>query len=122
MKKSLIIIAAALAMASAAQAQQTAYKPPVEAPAEGKHCDLPAGELPIPVINYDAKGRTMRCVATAPVRDTMMVGNGGGTWRYVIESESVRLEQKLDQLNATNVQILQKLTEIQVQQQASARK
>ena len=121
MKKSLII-AAALAMASAAQAQQTAYKPPVEAPAEGKHCDLPAGELPIPVINYDAKGRTMRCVAAAPVRDTMMVGNGGGTWRYVIESESVRLEQKLDQLNATNVQILQKLTEIQVQQQASARK
>lgn len=121
MKKSLII-AAALAMASAAQAQQTAYKPPVEAPTEGRHCDLPAGELPIPVINYDAKGRTMRCVATAPVRDTMMVGNGGGTWRYVIESESVRLEQKLDQLNATNVQILQKLTEIQVQQQASARK
>ncbi|VWB98713.1 hypothetical protein BLA13014_04619 [Burkholderia aenigmatica] len=101
MKKSLII-AAALAMASAAQAQQTAYKPPVEAPAEGKHCDLPAGELPIPVINYDAKGRTMRCVAAAPVRDTMMVGNGGGTWRYVIESESVRLEQKLDGVVSEN--------------------
>lgn len=117
-----MIITAALAMASAAHAQDNAFKPPVEAPAEGKHCDLPAGELPIPVINYDAKGRTLRCVAAAPVRDSMMVGNGGGTWRYVMESESVRLEQKLDQLNATNVQILQKLTEIQVQQQASARK
>jgi hypothetical protein len=75
------------------------------------------------VINYDDKGRTMRCFASAPVHDTMMVGNGGGKWRYVMESESVRLEQKLDQLNATNVQILQKLTEIQVQQQqASTRK
>lgn len=120
--KKLLIVAATLAMASATQAQQLAYKPPVEAPVEGTHCDLPAGQLPIPMINYDAKGRTMRCVAPAPVRDSLMVTNSGGTWRYVAESESVRLEQKLDQLNATNVQILQKLTEIQVQQQTSARK
>ena len=121
--KKLLIIAATLAMASATQAQQLAYyKPPVEAPVEGTHCDLPAGQLPIPMINYDAKGHTMRCVAPAPVRDSLMVTNSGGPWRYVAESEGVRLEQKLDQLNATNLQILQKLTEIQVQQQASARK
>lgn len=120
--KKILIIAAALAVVTAAQAQENAHKPPVETPVEGKHCDLPAGELPIPVINYDAKGRTMRCVAAAPVRDALLVGNGGGTWRYVMESESVRIEQKLDQLNVTNVQILQKLTEIQMQQQASARK
>lgn len=113
--KKVLIVAAAVAMASAAHAQ-VVFKPTyVEAPVQGTSCELPSG-LVLPFLNYDASGRQMQCI-----------GNAMGekpTWRYVAESDSERIGRKLDQLNATNVAILTKLSElIAVQvQQAGAQK
>ncbi|CAN7780014.1 hypothetical protein LJR296_007936 [Cupriavidus necator] len=110
--KKVLFVAAAIAMTSAAQAQ-VVFKPTVEAPVQGTHCELPSG-LVLPLLNYDANGHQMQCL-----------GNAMGekpTWRYVAEGDSERIGRKLDQLNATNMAILTKLSELIIVQQASAHK
>lgn len=110
--KKLLIVAAAVAMASAAQAQ-VVFKPPVEAPVQGTSCELPTGLL-LPLLTHDASGYPMQCL-----------GNAMGekpTWRYIAEGDSERIGRKIDQLNATNMAILAKLSELVAVQQASAHK
>lgn len=111
--KRVLIAAACVAFAAVAQAQAV-YKPPVEAPVQGTPCELPSGGVGLPMLNYDANGRIMRCIGT-PMGEKPK-------WRYVAESDSDRLGQKLEQLNATNMQILAKLTELVAAQQASSHK
>ncbi len=107
--KRILIAAAAIAMTSVAHAQ-LAFTPPVAVPVQGAHCD--AGVGPVPLMAYDTNGHPMQCANTDK--------NGAGSWQYVAESDVDRITHKLNQINATESQILVKLTELVAAQQASA--
>ncbi len=109
--KKLIVFAAAISMFSAAHAQY-ASKPPVLAPTHGAHCNVGSG--PVPLMAYDENGHPMQCTNTG--------ANDAGSWQYVAESDVDRVTRKLDQLNATDTQILAKLTELLAVQRANVQK
>ncbi|MBA9869713.1 hypothetical protein ACUXPM_003594 [Ralstonia sp. 151470066-2] len=85
-----------------------------QVPIQGSHCDLASGPISAGSISTDANGRMMQCFGSAK--------GAPGTWQYVVESDSERIEKKLDQLNITNMQILAKLSELAALQQSGAHK
>ncbi|VWC81633.1 hypothetical protein BLA39750_01242 [Burkholderia lata] len=107
--KKLGVIIATISMFSVAQAQE-ASKPPVVRPIAGTLCDTGAGARP--PMAYDANDHLLQCSDIST--------NGTATWQYVAEGESDRIVRKLDELNATNVQVLAALTKLLAVQTAGA--
>lgn len=110
-----LIVAATVAFASAAHAQVAAQTAPLGRAVKGVECEAPG------MLNHDGEGRMMRCAST--------VKGEKAKWQYIGESDSERIAQKLDQLNATmaatnatNVAILAKLSELVALQQSAPRK
>jgi hypothetical protein len=109
--KKIIVVAATIGMLSAAHAQE-AFKPPVVSAVQGAHCN--AGMGPEPVMTYDVNGHLMQCVNGDK--------HGAGSWQYVAESDVDRITRKLDQLNATETQVLTALNELVAAQHANVQK
>lgn len=109
--KKIVAVVATIGVFSTAHAQE-AFKPPVAAHVQGAHCS--AGMGPIPVMTYDANGHPMQCANTDK--------NGAGSWQYVAESDADRIARKLDQLNATDSQILAALTELVASERSHVQK
>lgn len=116
MKKMLFAVAALVGVSAAHADEQIVSKPPVAVPAQGMHCNFSAavvgGSTGGPY-TYDSSNHLMQCTG-----DTK-----NPTWQYVPESSDAdRIARKLDELNATETQILVKLTELVAIQQAAGRK
>ncbi|MCA7889673.1 hypothetical protein QZM25_32030 [Burkholderia contaminans] len=107
--KKISVVIATICMFSVAQAQEV-YKPAIVKPIAGTHCDTGAGSRP--PMAYDAKDHLMQCSDIST--------NGTATWQYVAEGDGDRIIRKLDELNATNVQILAALTKLLAVQTAGA--
>ncbi|WP_241302319.1 hypothetical protein [Burkholderia stabilis] len=107
--KKLSVVIAIICMFSVAQAQEVS-KPPVVKPIAGAHCDTGAGSRP--PLAYDANDHLMQCSDIST--------NGATTWQYVPEGDGDRIIRKLNELNATNVQILAALTKLLAVQTAGA--
>lgn len=116
MRKMLFAVAALVGVSAAHADEQIISKPPVAAPVQGMHCNFGAavvgGSTGGPYA-YDSRNHLMQC--TGDTKNT--------TWQYVPESSDAdRIARKLDELNATETQILVKLTELVAVQQADGRK
>lgn len=114
MRKMLFAVAALVGVSAAHADEQIISKPPVAAPVQGTHCNFGAvgGSTGGPYA-YDSHNHLMQCAG-----DTK-----NPTWQYVPESSDAdRIARKLDELNATETQILVKLTELVAAQQADGRK
>ncbi|MBN3729414.1 hypothetical protein [Burkholderia sp. Tr-20390] len=109
--KKIIVFVVSIGIFSAAHAQE-AFKPPVVAPVQGAHCN--AGMGPVPLMAYDANGHLLQCASTST--------NGEQSWEYVAERDLDRITRRLDQLNATNAQILVALTQLVAAQYANVQK